>query len=144
MTAIRGRMFSTRGAMLDSRLVRHFNGRFAEDGYDFGIWWRDDCGGVYRLTWVGARGRGDVALAGELYLERVNVGARDRGWFIDRVELLCIIPPVPTTPDENDRPEQRVSDILDGWAEVCGEPNSVAWIRDRVAEALQAGWAEKV
>jgi hypothetical protein len=164
-------------AMLAARgVLQRADGSYAEDSYDYGVWWTDEDGGVYRLTWVGGRLRDENPPPGELYLVRLDgptlsvfelreaaevvshLGYYERYGHLDEdeeqrlvdarvivhsagsarggVELLCVVPPVPGgTPDEN------VERILDGWAEVCGSPNSRAWIYDRAWEALAAGWA---
>jgi transcriptional regulator with XRE-family HTH domain len=112
------------------RVTQRDDGSFAEDSFDFGVWWRDRRGGVFRLTWIGPRMRDEPSLAGELYLVRL-----DRGDTRD-VELLCVIPPV-----DGDAPDENVERILDGWGDVCGAEGSVLWVRDRAREAIDAGWA---
>lgn len=106
------------------------------DSHDYGIWWRDNVGGVYRLTWLGPRRRPAGAGApGELYLLAL------RGSHFGSAELLCVIPPIDDDPFEP--LDGNVERLLDGWAEVCGKDGSVDWIRDRVREALAAGWARE-
>jgi hypothetical protein len=74
---------------------------------DFGVWWQD---GVvnwprYRVSWVDATGEVvAVKMAGD---ESVVV----LGVIEDEAEL-----------------ERR----LDGWAEECGKPGSLEWVRERV------------
>jgi hypothetical protein len=124
-------VFPSLDALLRNRGIQpRTDGGYMEDGYDFGVRW---CGPgllVHRLTWLGPLGRTeDSAPPGELYL--LALGMANGG----AAELLCVIPPV-----EGD-PAYNVRAILDGWQDVCGEPNSVNWVRDRVGEALRAGWA---
>lgn len=121
-------IFPSLGDLLENRRIR------PEDGYDFGFRWRGPgaLGYHHRLTWVGPRGRNhESAPPGELYL--LALGLVNGG----TAELLCVIPPVEGDPAAN------VRAILKGWEDVCGEPNSVDWVRDRVSEALQARWASK-
>jgi hypothetical protein len=166
-------VYPTVDAMLRNRgAVERADGSFAEDSYDYGVWWRDRRGGVYRLTWVGPQWRQDAEKAGELYLVRladplvgtVTLGQmRERGSmaasdFVDvlsagaptgPVELLCLIPPVPcdvcrrglSVHQHDPQPDATVEEILEGWADACGAVGSVGWVRDRVYEALRAGWA---
>lgn len=144
--------FPTLDEMLrNRRVVRRADGSYAEDSYDYGVWWRDDRGGVYRLTWIGDRMRDRDADPGELYLARLSGPTRvgfdlgggesavaiSAGRATGSVELLCCVAPV------EGHPTERLDAILDGWADVCGETNSVAWVRDRVAEALEARWATR-
>lgn len=53
---------------LDRGIKQRKDGSFAEDSYDLGVWWHDEGGGQYRLTWIGPRQRKDPGKAGELYL----------------------------------------------------------------------------
>jgi len=124
--------FPTLGDFLRNRRIEtRTDGSFIEDSYDLGVHWLDRVGGQYRLTWIGPApvGRGPKSGdPGELYLIRVPDGM---------TEFLCVIPPA-----DGPRPAENAENILDGWAEVCGLPNSTDWIRDRVYEALRAGWAQ--
>jgi hypothetical protein len=126
-------IFPTLADLLRNRQIQpRTDGGYMEDGYEFGVLWRGGSGrDHYRLTWIGPLGRGPTSAdPGELYLLRLGDGT---------TELLCVIPPF-----DGPLPDANVEAILDGWAEVCGFPNSVDWIRDRVWEALRAGWAQPV
>lgn len=74
---------------------------------DFGVWWRD---GVYhpqyRVTY----------LPGTRELICVNQ-------FSDDYQILGRIVS-----------EERAEEILKGWAEICGEINSLDWVRNRLAD----------
>jgi hypothetical protein len=125
----------------ERRLNRDPGGGWWADEYDYGLYWYDAHRNTYRLSWMGPIGRTDEsAPPGELYIAKLNDGV---------VQWLCTIPPVPHGLDEalRDvspvRADYNVEQILTGWADVCGEPNSLGWIRDRVWEALRAGWATK-
>jgi len=128
---------------------RRANGSYWEDSFDYGCWWLDGERRAYRLTWIGAQGRYDPALAGELYLVRLSgphvaalgegVGVVSAGDDSGRVELLCVIPPA--APPGDSRAGEMVEAILDGWADACGAVGSVGWARDRAREAVEAGWA---
>lgn len=143
------------------------DGSFAEDSYDFGVHWKDVRGRRYRLTWIGPRLR-DPAVAGELYL--VRLGSAPSG-EVELLCLIPPVPPDREAAEtishlsyyeahgrgssglseaersrlgrarESVQPDANVEAILDGWAEVCGLPRSIDWIRDRVWEAHRAGWA---
>jgi hypothetical protein len=77
---------------------------------DIGLWWRGDGPQppTYRAAWVEA--------TGELYLmQHEGTAGGGRVWviarFADAAEL-----------------EERLA----GWEDVCGEPGSVTWLRERV------------
>jgi hypothetical protein len=120
---------------------------------DFGVWWRA-AGVVYRLTWVDATGE---LIAVQLTpartipfhvledeLERVYL---PRKWA-ERVELVAEQNPelvvgvfgVAVIGGEPDsvtvlgvvRERGVVERLLEGWGEVCGEPDSLAWVVERV------------
>jgi hypothetical protein len=147
------RFYATLEEMLADRGIRQRDdGSFAEDSYDYGVWWRDEGGGCHRLTWIGARMRDDPEKAGELYLvclspPRVGVigvgfggpralmvaGGKETG----AVELLCVIPPAAL----EDRPCSNTDRVLDGWPDACGTEDSVAWVRERARAAIAGGVA---
>jgi hypothetical protein len=78
---------------------------------DVGLWWRESADGpLHRAAWI--------CDTGELYL--VRLGAPEQGG--GSVEVL-------TTVAEEDRLER----VLDGWRRHCGEPQSLSWLRARVA-----------
>jgi hypothetical protein len=82
---------------------------------DVGLWWRDEPGEpLHRAAWI--------CDTGELYLVRLGPPADGGG----AVELLAVVPAV-----------EQVERLLEGWRERCGEPGSLAWLRERVA--LDAG-----
>src|SRR5580704_15374817 len=76
---------------------------------DVGLWWREgDSGCLHRAAWVSD--------TGELYLVRLGPSSEGGG----RVEVLGSV-------TERDRLEW----VLKGWRERCGEPGSLAWLRER-------------
>ena len=89
---------------------------------DYGVWWKD--GGSDELWCVSY-----VQATGEVYA--VHIGG---------VEILGIVPP---DPDERTRGDLRreltyyrtLDRILEGWAEHCGRPGGLAWVRERLSEA---------
>jgi hypothetical protein len=120
---------------------------------DFGVWWRA-AGVVYRLTWVDATGE---LVAVQLTpartvsfhvledeLERVYLPRE----YAERVELVAETMAAATfgvaviggDPGELTvlgvvRERAVVERLLEGWAEVCGEDNSLAWVVERVRRA---------
>jgi hypothetical protein len=83
--------------------------RLASRELDIGLWWRDGRDGpLHRAAWV--------TDTGELYLVRLGPEGAGGG----RVEMLASVA---------DR--ERLQGALEGWRERCGEPCSLAWLRER-------------
>jgi hypothetical protein len=78
---------------------------------DIGLWWREDARGpLHRAAWVSD--------TGELYL--VRLGPTEQGG--GQVEVLATVVE-----------QERLERVLEGWRERCGEPRSLAWLRERAA-----------
>ncbi len=78
---------------------------------DVGLWWREgENGPLHRAAWVSD--------TGELYLVRLGAQADGGG----SVEVLAKV---------EDR--ESLERAFDGWREHCGEPRSLAWLRERAA-----------
>ena len=76
---------------------------------DMGLYWREGVNGpTYRAAWIESTGE----------LVSVRHGALNDGGGV--VEVLGVFP------DPRD-----LEDALEGWEDVCGEPDSVAWLRAR-------------
>jgi hypothetical protein len=76
---------------------------------DVGLWWRERSSGpLHRAAWVSA--------TGELYL--VRLGPADEGG--GAVEVLATV-----------HDPERLERVLAGWRERCGQPRSLAWLRER-------------
>ncbi len=85
--------------------------RIASREVDIGLWWRErEDGALHRAAWIRD--------TGELYL--VRLGPREAGG--GAVELLAKI-----------ADEDRLERVLRGWRETCGQPESLSWLRERVA-----------
>jgi hypothetical protein len=95
-------------------LARFYNAderRMRSRELDVGLWWREEADGpLHRAAWVSD--------TGELYL--VRLGPADVGGGL--VEVLATV---------EDR--ALLDGALDGWREHCGEPRSLAWLRERAA-----------
>jgi hypothetical protein len=100
-------------------LARFYNAderRIASRELDVGLWWREHADGpLHRAAWVSD--------TGELYLVRLGPVADGGGL----VEVLAIV---------EDR--ELLEDVLEGWRERCGEPWSLAWLRERTALGVHA------
>jgi hypothetical protein len=78
---------------------------------DVGLWWREAADGpLHRAAWIRD--------TGELYLVRLGPAENGGG----EVEVLAVDP---------DR--KHLDEVLEGWREECGKPNSVSWLRARAA-----------
>jgi hypothetical protein len=80
---------------------------------DVGLWWREDAAGaLHRAAWVGE--------TGELYVVRLGPSVEGGG----HVEVLATV-----------TERERLERVLDGWRDRCGHPGSLAWLRERAAQA---------
>jgi hypothetical protein len=78
---------------------------------DVGLWWRESSAGpLHRAAWVRD--------TGELYL--VRLGPIEAGG--GEVEVLAIV-----------EDHEQLESVLEGWREECGAPDSLRWLRERVA-----------
>lgn len=90
---------------------------------DFGVWWRWNRQ-IFRLTYVEATGE---LIA--VQLTPPELAVYPFGWGViagepARILTLGIVPDL-----------DRVEELLDGWADVCGQPDSLAWVAERVLAA---------
>lgn len=108
---------------------------------DFGVHWKDDGGGVYRVSWVRD--------TGEVYAVRIGRGIGPRGlhrpsfvepraaWGPEGVVILGVVPS-----------RERLEEALEGWADRCMTGRaSLDWALERVAVASASegfrDWAKK-
>jgi hypothetical protein len=78
---------------------------------DFGLWWRVGAfGPVYRAAWVRETGELYVTRLGPLQDGKGEVVVL--GWARDRSQL---------------------EEVLEGWQDVCPQPDSMTWLRHRAA-----------
>jgi hypothetical protein len=79
---------------------------------DVGLWWRERADGpLHRAAWV--------IDTGELYL--VRLGPVDEGG--GELEILARV-----------NSHERLERALQGWRERCGQPRSLAWLRQRASD----------
>jgi hypothetical protein len=101
--------------------------RRASDEVEFGQDWSDDAGVRCEISWV--------ADTGEIYAMRepnapINmdpVGDEFIEQLPTEAVLVEVLGVVPT--------RDAVDALLDGWEAAMGAPNSVEWVRDRLARA---------
>ena len=95
-------------------LARFYNAderRLRSREHDVGLWWLDDPDGpLHRAAWVSD--------TGELYLVRLGPSADGGG----RVEVLASV-----------AERELLERVLAGWRERCGQPGSLAWLRERAS-----------
>jgi hypothetical protein len=78
---------------------------------DVGLWWRVGFHGpVYRAAWVGE--------TGELYVTRLGPAQDGRG------EVVVL---------GRARDRSQLEEVLQGWQDVCPQPDSMTWLRHRTA-----------
>jgi len=99
--------------------------RRASGEADYGVWWLGDSPRPHwRVSYVHATGEvyaaqlgGEVEVLGVVPPDEEHIGALDQPW----------------------EPYYRTLDkILDGWAEHCGQPGGLAWVRERLARQEEA------
>jgi hypothetical protein len=85
--------------------------RTASHEQDVGLWWRVGAHGpYYRAAWVRE--------TGELYVTRLGPLREGKG------EVMVL----GRAQDRN-----RLEEVLDGWRDVCYQPDSMTWLRHRAA-----------
>jgi hypothetical protein len=85
--------------------------RMSSREQDVGLWWREGAHGpVYRAAWV--------CDTGELYVTRLGPLEDGRG-------------DVAVLGRAQDR--SRLEEVLEGWQDVCPQPDSMTWLRHRAA-----------
>jgi hypothetical protein len=78
---------------------------------DVGLWWRAGAHGpVYRAAWVQE--------TGELYVTRLGPHVDGRG------EVIVL---------GRARDHDQLEEVLEGWQDVCPQPDSMTWLRHRAA-----------
>jgi hypothetical protein len=83
---------------------------------DVGLWWREgEENPVVRAAWLRETGE----------LIAVRYGAVEDGG--GTVEVLAVVPS-----------HDALAATLSGWEDVCGEPDSLRWLRDRAAATTPA------
>lgn len=110
---------------------------------DYGVWWRDDDGGVWRVTYVHTTGHVYAIRSSSTGAnsERVNVGGQvavlvSAGREAGPVVILGKLEPWEDSDDPGDwSPPEPAERALEGWAEVCGSQGSLAWVLERVGGA---------
>ena len=80
---------------------------------DYGVWWHDGVRSeIWRVSYIQA--------TGEFYAVNRHHG---------QIEVLGIVPP-----DPEEIYYKTADRILEGWSEHCGKLNSLAWVREQLAE----------
>lgn len=94
---------------------------------DFGVWWRDEHGITYRVSWV--------LVTGEVVAVRLGAALGNAG----QVEVLGVVPydGDPFT-HRRESAQSAMDQILGGWADVCGAPGSLDWARSALHHTLLA------
>jgi hypothetical protein len=99
--------------------------RRASEELEFGRDWHDDAGRRFELSWV--------VDTGELYLMAEPIEPITQDPFgdvgIERMPTGAVtVEPLATIPGRD-----TVALVFDGWSDAMAEPDSLAWIRARVA-----------
>lgn len=91
---------------------------------DYGCWWQDDRSFPrYRVSYIEA--------TGEVYKLALRPGGDGE------VQVLAVVPPDPVEEPRSRSLYYRTLDrILDGWAEHCGPPDGITWVRRQLAAGI--------
>lgn len=107
---------------------------------DYGVWWKDDDGGTWRVTYVHETGHVYAICSSGVASGVLRVGGQEAvyvsaGKAVGPVVILGTLHPNPWDPDEPSREPLATKDAFGGdrWATVCGGQGSLAWIAERVA-----------
>lgn len=98
---------------------------------DYGVWWRWH-GCNYRITWVEATGELIAVRLGPTQVRRIGGVSHADG-------LLALFAGEPmdvyvlATLADRDTAER----VLEGWADACGQPDSLAWVARRLESCGQ-------
>jgi hypothetical protein len=92
---------------------------------DYGVWWKDEHGGNWRVSWVYATGDVYAIRLGRTTMIPLWAGGGIVSAGNGREGPVILLGRVA----DRDEMEDRV----EGWAYRCGEPNSLHWIAARVA-----------
>lgn len=84
---------------------------------DYGVWWKSghEDHSSYRISYV--------EKTGEIYI--VEEGFKNKGF----IALLAIVPP---DNREGGLYYRTLETILEGWADMCGKPNGIEWVKERL------------
>jgi hypothetical protein len=98
---------------------------------DFGVWWRvgDD---VYRVTWVDETGELIAVRLGRGRVDRTIKVATHASGIPGLFGFTVAGEPMEVYVLGRIRVRDQVEQLLAGWAEVCGEPESLGWVIDRL------------
>ena len=104
---------------------------------DYGVWWKDDDGGNWRVTYIHA--------TGHLYAAYLGGTASKHAKFMGQTMLVVsagsdrgpVVILGKTHPFTDDRvgAADPMEEVLEGWAEVCGQQGSLSWVIDRINQS---------
>jgi hypothetical protein len=115
---------------------------------DYGVWWRDDDGGVWRVSYVHDTGHVYAVRLGGVRSDFLRLGAEEvvlvsAGDEVGPVVILGRIAPRPWRSRRETffggrRDDEPAEEALKGWTEECGQQGSLAWALARVQAAEAA------
>lgn len=119
---------------------------------DYGVWWKDDDGGNWRVTYVHETGHVYAICQGGTVSRRARIGGSpvdivSAGAGAGPVVVMGILQPFPREEEERVRrehwagvaPPEPAESVLDGWAQKCGQQGSLAWAFNRIRHASEGG-----
>ncbi len=103
---------------------------------DYGVWWKDDDGGNWRITFIHHTGQFYAAFSGGTVSGKTTIGDQEVSYIgigggEGPVVILGIARPVM---DDRMGAPDPCEKILEGWAEKCGEQGSLQWATDMIQE----------
>lgn len=120
--------------------------------YDFGVWWKDNAEGTWRVSWVADTGEVYALRRGPMKSQTIMVG--DEVITITQAGTpglegpLVLLGEIPASDGECIKrfcsntfhdigcPGDKafnVEQALEGWADICGAPDSLSWVKERVS-----------
>lgn len=116
---------------------------------DYGVWWRDDDGGVWRVTYVHETGdvyavRSPGVTSGRLRIGGVETTLVSAGEHAGPVVVLGTIDTFTEEQEEAARlrsphrvAEPPLEAVIPGWPDRCGQQGSLGWVLSMIREHVQ-------
>ena len=121
---------------LEAYYTAHPDARHSGES-DYGVWWKDDDGGNWRVTYVHRTGHYYAIYLGGTVSRRMTISSVlvSAG---DREGPVLILGRGDACGDITLRDDEPSEEVLKGWAQQCGEQGSLAWAVQRIRAVAAA------